>query len=202
MGAVAEEKQDTTLHESRTGKRPLPIPEGVKIEQDGDYVTVKGPKGEFRRRIPRGAALEIEDNTLRVRLLTEYGREGVQSQGLARALLRNMVEGVSKGYSTSLDLVGVGYRAELNGDELKMALGLSHSVVVKVPKDIECKVEVIDVSGQKRPRVHLSSHDKEKLGQTAAHIRSLRPPEPYKGKGVRYTGERVREKAGKAGGKK
>jgi len=112
-----------------------------------------------------------------------------------------MVEGVTKGYTLSLDLVGVGYRAELKGQQLTLALGLSHPVVMQLPAGIKARVETIDEGGTKKPRLHLESHDKELLGQIAAKIRSFRPPEPYKGKGVRYTDEKIRMKAGKAAAK-
>jgi large subunit ribosomal protein L6 len=113
-----------------------------------------------------------------------------------------MVTGTAEGYNMSLDLVGVGYRAEVKGQQVTLALGLSHPVNYTLAKSVAARVETIDEGGIKRPRLHLSSYDKEALGQTAARIRSFRPPEPYKGKGVRYTGEKLREKAGKAGGKK
>ena len=122
--------------------------------------------------------------------------------GLYRALLQNAVTGVTTGFTKSLDLVGVGYRAEVKGQDITLALGLSHQVHYVMPKSVSARVETIDEGGIKRPRLHLTSYDKEALGQTAARIRSFRKPEPYKGKGVRYTGEKLREKAGKAGGKK
>ena len=130
------------------------------------------------------------------------GRQGKQFQGLARALLAGMVEGASKGFALSLDLIGVGYRCEVKGQQLNLVLGLSHPVAFKLPDSVQARVEIIDEAGIKKPRLHLTSNDKMALGQTAARIRSFRPPEPYKGKGVRYTGEKVREKAGKAGGGK
>jgi large subunit ribosomal protein L6 len=124
---------------------------------------------------------------------------GAQFQGLARALVSNVIEGVSKGYDVALDLIGTGYRAELKGQDLTLALGLSHQVNFRLPESVKARVEIIDVGGTKKPRLHLSSYDKETLSQTASHIRSFRPPEPYKGKGVRFVDEKVREKAGKAG---
>jgi large subunit ribosomal protein L6 len=143
----------------------------------------------------------LENGALVVKVLPSAPLEGPRLQGLTWALLKNMVQGVSKGYALSLDLVGVGYRAELKGQSLTLALGLSHPVSLVLPNEIKARVETIDEGGTKKPRLHLESHDKELLGQIAAKIRSFRPPEPYKGKGVRFTGEKVRMKAGKAGGK-
>ena len=163
---------------------------------------MKGPKGELQRKLPAEVQISIEDKTVTVLPGAGTGKVGKQYQGLARALLASMVEGTSKGFTVSLDLKGVGYRATLDGKQLNMALGLSHPVNYRLPDEVSVKIETIDEGGMKAPRLHLTSHNKEVLGQTAARIRSFRPPEPYKGKGVRYTGERVREKAGKAGGKK
>jgi len=187
--------------ESRVGKRPVTVPDGVSVKFDGRTAVVKGPKGELTRVLPVGLAYAVEGDQVTVKLTPTAGRLGKRFQGLARALLQTMVTGTKDGYTTSLDLVGVGYRAELKGRELNMALGLSHPVNYTLPKSVTVKIEVIDEGGLKKPRVHLSSYDKEELGQCAARIRSFRPPEPYKGKGVRYTGERIREKAGKAGKK-
>lgn len=188
--------------QSRIGKRPITLPDGVQFKLEGTLASVKGPKGELSRTLPEQVEVKVEDKTITVVPKAGSGKEGKQFQGLARALLENMFEGTSKGFSVSLDLKGVGYRAALNGNVLNMALGLSHPVNYTLPESISVKIETIDDGGLKTPRVHLSSHDKETLGQTAARIRSFRPPEPYTGKGVRYTGERIREKAGKAGGKK
>jgi large subunit ribosomal protein L6 len=139
------------------------------------------------------------DSVLTVRPAEGAGKAGLQYQGLTRALLRNMVEGVANGYKRSLDFRGVGYRAEFKNNQLKMTVGLSHQPVIDIPKVVSVKVETIDEAGTKFPRVHLESPDKEIIGRVAARIRQMRPPEPYNGKGVRYTGERIREKAGKAG---
>ena len=187
--------------ESRVGKRPVALPDGVTVKIDGQVATVKGPKGELSRKMPDGLDITVDGQQVVVKLSDDAGRQGKQFQGLARALLQSMVTGTKDGYTVSLDLVGVGYRAELKGKDLNMALGLSHPVNYTLPDVVTAKIETIDEGGLKKPRVHLSSHDKEALGQTAARIRSFRPPEPYKGKGVRYTGERIREKAGKAGKK-
>jgi large subunit ribosomal protein L6 len=194
--------QDTESTQSRVGKRPLAIPAGVEVKIDGRTVSIKGPKGVLAREMPEEVKIEIKDKAITVRPLDSAGRRGKQFQGLARALLDGMIEGTSKGFNISLDLIGVGYRAEVKGQQLNLALGLSHPVQYKLPEGVSARVEIIDEAGIKKPRLHLSSYDKMVLGQTAARIRSFRPPEPYKGKGVRYTGERVREKAGKAGGGK
>jgi len=192
---------ETQVAESRVGKRPLPIPAGVEVKIDGRKVSIKGPKGQIERVLPSEVAIVVKDQILTVSM-REDSRRAKQAQGLARALLGGMVEGAAKGYQVSLDLIGVGYRAEVKGQQLNLALGYSHPIQYQLPKEIAARVEIIDEGGIKKPRLHLSSHNKEVLGQTAARIRSFRKPEPYKGKGVRYTGERVREKAGKSGGKK
>ena len=198
---AAQPQGEETL-QSRVGKRPLPLPAGVELKINGRKVSVKGPKGTIERELPLEVTVEIKDKTVHVLPVVGSGRRGKQFQGLARALLGGMVEGASKGFAISLDLIGVGYRAEVKGQQLNLALGLSHPVQFKLPDSVQARVEIIDEAGIKKPRLHLTSYDKMMLGQTAARIRSFRPPEPYKGKGVRYTGERVREKAGKAGGGK
>jgi large subunit ribosomal protein L6 len=206
MTSAAIDRTDTTesstMTQSRIGKRPVPLPKGVDFKLDGRKATIKGPKGELSREFPPGIRITVVDQELVVEPEVGAGRQGRQYQGLVRALLASMVNGVSTGYAMSLDLVGVGYRAEVKGQDITLALGLSHQVKYVLPKSVSARVETIDEGGVKRPRLHLASHDKEALGQTAARIRSFRKPEPYKGKGVRYTGEKLREKAGKAGGKK
>ena len=187
---------------SRIGKKPVAVPKGVTASVNGQEVSVKGPKGELSRDLPEGIKVTIEDQELVILPVAGAGKRGRQFQGLTRALLANMVHGTTTGYATSLDLVGVGYRAEVKGQDLTLALGLSHQVKYTLDKSVAARVEIIDEGGVKRPRLHLTSHDKEALGQAAARIRSFRKPEPYKGKGVRYTGEKLRQKAGKAGGKK
>lgn len=193
--------QLTHQKESRTGKRLVDVPNGVEVQVDGVQVTIKGPKGTATRSLPEQVKVSRVEKQLRVEMQPGSGTVGLQFQGLTRALLHNMIVGVHTGYATYLDLYGVGYRAELSGTELTMALGLSHSVKVQMPKGINARVETIDQAGTKRPRLHLESHDKELLGQVAAKVRSYRPPEPYKGKGIRLKDEKIREKAGKAGGK-
>ena len=187
--------------QSRIGKRPIVVPAGVTATVNGSSVSVKGPKGSSERSFSDKVGISLENGALVVKVLASAPLEGPRLQGLTWALLKNMVHGVSKGYGVSLDLVGVGYRAELKGQALTLALGLSHPVNLVLPADVKARVETIDEGGTKKPRLHLESHDKELLGQIAAKIRSFRPPEPYKGKGVRFTGEKVRMKAGKAGGK-
>lgn len=188
--------------QSRVGKRPLPLPAGVEVKVSGRTVSVKGPKGSVQREMPADVKIEVKDKAVIVAPAANGGRQAKQFQGLARALLAGMVEGAAKGFAISLDLIGVGYRCEVKGQQLNLALGLSHPVQFKLPDSVSARVEIIDEAGIKKPRLHPTSSDKMALGQTAARIRSFRPPEPYKGKGVRYTGERVREKAGKAGGGK
>lgn len=186
---------------SRVGKRPVALPKGVQVTVAGTSVTVKGPKGELSRTFPPVIEIAQEGDVVTVSPAKGSGKRGTQFQGTARALIGNAVKGVSEGFKLSLDLYGTGYRAELKGQEITLSLGLSHQVVYNLPVGVSCKVETIDQAGTKRPRVHLESHDNELLGRTAARIKSFRPPEPYNGKGVRYTGERIREKAGKTGSK-
>lgn len=195
---MAGEENDARV--SRVGKRAIAVPAGVTVRIDGDHLEVEGPKGALARQLHRSVRVTQSDGRLAVHPAGSPKRFA-QYQGLTRALVHNMVHGVAEGYSLSLDLYGVGYRAVVQGNELSLSLGLSHTIKHPLHPNVKAKVETIDEGGTKRPRLHLESPDKEALGQTAAQIRSYRPPEPYKGKGVRYTGERIREKAGKAGGK-
>ena len=193
-------EQTEELRVSRVGKRPVEIPKGVTVSVAGDRtVTVKGPKGELERTFHNDVIVKKTGEVLEVQA-NGTPRRFAAFQGLTRALLNNMIQGVNEGYKTSLDLFGVGYRANVNGKTLTLNLGLSHQIVHELDPSVSAKVETIDDGGTKRPRLHLSSYNKEALGQDASRIRSYRPPEPYKGKGVRYTGERIREKAGKTGG--
>jgi large subunit ribosomal protein L6 len=185
--------------QSRVGKRPIIVPKGVEFSGDANVVRIKGPKGSLERKLPPFVGVSKDGEQLIIGITSNATGEGPKFQGLTRALVQNMVQGVSAGYAIALDLHGVGYRAELKGRELTLSLGLSHQVKYPLPATVNARVETLDEGGIKRPRVHLDSCDKELLGQTAARIRSFRPPEPYKGKGVRYMGEKIRMKAGKAG---
>ena len=188
-----------TGKQSRNGKKPVEVVKGVQISISGQDIKAKGPKGELTQALRPEVVVRQEDGMLTVRPAPGTGKTGLQYQGLTRAILRNMVEGVANGYKRSLDFRGVGYRAEFKNDQLKMTVGLSHQPIIEIPKEVAVRVETIDEAGTKFPRVHLESPDKQLVGRIAARIRQMRPPEPYNGKGVRYTGERIREKAGKAG---
>jgi large subunit ribosomal protein L6 len=176
---------------SRIGRLPIAIPSQVKVELSGTQVTVRGPQGELSRSIRPEISVEVEDGTVAV---TRPSDSPVHRSlhGLTRTLLFNMVTGVSQGYTKTLELQGVGYRAAKQGESLQLALGFSHPVIVEPPSGITFEVEGTN-------RVHIKGIDKEQVGQVAANIRKIRPPEPYKGKGIRYAGEVVRRKAGKAG---
>ncbi len=176
---------------SRVGKSPVPVPAGVDIEVDGSSVRVKGPKGELGRRFNERVTISIEDGTATVSRMDET-RESRAIHGLSRALLANMVVGVSDGYRRELEIQGVGYRALLKGDTLELQVGFSHPVNIQAPPGITFEVP-------EPTKVSVVGIDKELVGQVAADIRKVRPPEPYKGKGIRYAGEYVRRKAGKAG---
>jgi len=189
----------STSKQSRTGKKPIEISKGVQVTVQGQDITAKGPKGELKHRAPKEVIVSQEEGSVKVVPADGAGKLGLQYQGLTRAILRNMIEGVAEGYQKSLDFRGVGYRAEYKDNQLKMTVGLSHQPVLEIPDAIDIKVETIDEGGTKFPRVHLESPDKQLLGRIAARIRQVRPPEPYNGKGVRYTGEHIKEKAGKAG---
>ena len=183
---------------SRIGKSPVNIPSGVDVKLDGNTVTVKGPKGELTQVIDSCVTLAIEDNTITFSRESDAPSHRAK-HGLYRALLQNMVVGVSEGYKKELEVIGVGYRANAAGQQLELALGFSHAIILDLPKEI--KVSANTEKG-KAPVVTLESHDKQLLGQVAAKIRSLRKPEPYKGKGIRFLGEEIRRKAGKSAGKK
>ncbi len=176
---------------SRIGKMPVTIPSGVDIRLEGVRLTVKGSKGELRRSIAEGVSIEIEDGIATVTRINDTS-ESRALHGLTRALLANMVQGVTDGFQKELEINGVGYRAALKGSDLELQVGFSHPVVVDAPDGISFDVP-------EPTKVIVSGIDKEKVGQVAADIRKVRPPEPYKGKGIRYSGEYVRRKAGKAG---
>jgi large subunit ribosomal protein L6 len=183
---------------SRIGKSPVNIPSGVDVKLDGNTVTVKGPKGELTQVIDSCVTLTIEDNTITFSRESDAPSHRAK-HGLYRALLQNMVVGVSEGYKKELEVIGVGYRANATGQQLELALGYSHAIILELPKEI--KVSANTEKG-KAPVVILESYDKQLLGQVAAKIRAFRKPEPYKGKGIRFLGEEVRRKAGKSAGKK
>lgn len=183
---------------SRIGKSPIKLASGVTVSvSPSNEVTVKGPKGELKRSIDRDMKIEVKDGVLTVIRPTEQIRHKAL-HGLYRALLANMVEGVTEGFKKQLELVGVGYKAANNGQLLDLALGYSHNIVFEIPKEL--KVATLTEKGQ-NPKIMLEGIDNQLLGQVAAKIRSLRKPEPYKGKGVRYSDEVVRKKAGKSAGK-
>ena len=177
---------------SRIGNSPIAIPEGVTVEINDNVVTVKGKLGELSQELS-AVAVKVEDGNVLVERSAET-KEQKSKHGLYRALINNMVEGVSKGFTKELELVGVGYRASNQGQKLDMALGFSHNIVMSIAPEV--KVETISEKG-KNPIVKLTSHDKQLVGQVAAKIRSYRKPEPYKGKGIKFVGEEIRRKAGK-----
>jgi large subunit ribosomal protein L6 len=182
------------FRQSRVGKRPIAVPKGVTATLKGERtIEVKGPKGTLGRELPAGIKLQIEAGSVVVTPAV-VGRDGARYQGLAWALIRCMITGVSEGYTKTLQLVGTGYRAELKSQVLHMSLGFSHPIAFPLPAGVKCEIP----ADSKGTILILTGSDKEVMGQTAAKIRAFRPPEPYGGKGVRYQGEKVREKAGKA----
>lgn len=183
---------------SRIGKSPVNIPSGVNVKLDGNIITVKGSKGELTQEIESCVSIAIEDNQVTLSRESESPAHRAK-HGLYRALLNNMVVGVSEGYKKELEIIGVGYRATATGQMLELALGYSHPIVFELPKEIKVSA---DTQKGKAPVVTLESYDKQLVGQVAAKIRSLRKPEPYKGKGIKFVGEIIRRKAGKAAGKK
>ena len=183
---------------SRIGKKPIEVPAGVTITvTPANEIVVKGPKGELKEAIDRDIKIEVANNEINVVRPTDQIRHRAL-HGLYRSIVANMVKGVTDGFKKELELVGVGYRAAVTGQTIDMALCFSHNIILALPKEI--KASATAEKGQ-NPRIILESIDKQLLGQVAAKIRSLRKPEPYKGKGVRYSNEIVRRKAGKAAGK-
>ncbi len=178
---------------SRIGKLPVTVPTGVTITQDGNRMTVKGPRGTLTRTLPEVITVTLDNGTLTVTRPSDDPNHKAL-HGLTRSLVANMVEGVTKGFQKTLEIVGVGYKAEVRPFGLQMALGFSHPVEVRAPEGIK-------LTAPSPTTVVIDGADKEVVGQIAAEIRSLRPPEPYKGKGIKYQGETIRRKAGKAGGK-
>jgi large subunit ribosomal protein L6 len=196
MTATATTRQGEAPKTSRIGKRPVDVPKGVTVTAQGRTISVKGAKGQLEREFPASVDVKIDGGRLHI-ASTAPGRDGSRLQGLVRALLATMVKGAAEGYERVLELKGTGYRVDLKGTTLTFALGYSHPVVFNVPKGLTATIP----ADSKGTVLVLNGADKALIGQTAATIRGFRPPEPYGGKGVRYRGERVREKAGKAGGK-
>ena len=179
---------------SRKGKLPIPLPKGVEVKATPVDISVKGPKGTLQQNLVKGIEVHVKDNQLHVGLAKDHEEDG-HYHGLYRTLILNMVEGVTTGFVTELEMVGVGYRAAVSGHHLDLSIGFSHPTKISIPDGVTVKVE-------KSVAIHISGMDKQKVGQFAATVRSTRPPEPYQGKGIRYKGEYVRKKAGKAAAKK
>jgi len=178
---------------SRIGKAPIPVPDKVTVSLNGLAVTVKGPKGELSRTLPDGVTISQEGNTLQVNPVNT-SRRSRERHGLSRTLVANMVEGVSQGFTRKLEIVGVGYRAAVQGKKLVVSAGYSHPVEMVPPEGVSFSVE-------NNTTVFVSGADKEVVGNEAAKVRAIRPPEPYKGKGIKYEGEKILRKAGKTGKK-
>ena len=179
---------------SRIGKAPITVPAGVSIQVKDNVVTVKGPKGELSQYVNPEIKVAIEDGVIELTRPSD-NREHRSLHGLYRALINNMVVGVSEGYKKEMELVGVGYRATSTGQVLELALGFSHAIYIKMPKEIKVEAKT---ERNKNPLIILESADKQLLGQVCAKIRSLRKPEPYKGKGIKFVGEIIRRKSGKS----
>ncbi len=177
---------------SRVGKKPIPIPSGVHVRVDADAVEIEGPKGKLRQIVPPGIRFEEADGTLVARPIKENDTSVSNFHGLARSLVANAVHGVVDGFKKELDIVGIGYRAEVTGKQVVFALGYSHPINFDVPLGIDIAVE-------KQTHITVSGIDRQQVGQVAANIRALRKPDPYKQKGVRYTGEVLKKKVGKTG---
>ncbi|CCO07813.1 50S ribosomal protein L6 [Desulforamulus hydrothermalis] len=178
---------------SRIGKKPIPVPQGVDVQIDGNVVRVKGPIGQLEREFHRDMIIKLEEGNLVVERPSD-AKNHRSLHGLTRTLLSNMVEGVTKGFQRNLELVGVGYRAAKQGNKLVLTIGYSHPVEIEPPAGIEIEVPA-------PTKISVKGADKQAVGQLAANIRAVREPEPYKGKGIKYEGEVIRRKAGKAGGK-
>ncbi|MDE6542528.1 MAG: 50S ribosomal protein L6 [Muribaculaceae bacterium] len=183
---------------SRIGKAPIEIPAGVTVTVKDNVVTVKGPKGQLEQAVNPDLDVKIEDGHVIVTRPTD-DKEHRSQHGLYRALIHNMVVGVSTGYKKEMELVGVGYRASANGQVLELSLGFSHAIYLKLPPEVKVEAKA---ERNKNPLIILESDDKQLLGQVCAKIRSLRKPEPYKGKGIRFVGEVIRRKSGKSAGAK
>ncbi len=180
---------------SRIGKLPVNLPAGVTVNiSDTNVVSVKGPQGELSQAINKDLKVEVEDNQIIISRPSD-SKDHKSMHGLSRALVANMVTGVSEGYKKELELVGVGYRAEAKGQQLELSLGYSHEIIFELPKEVTVETKT---ERRSNPIITLSSIDKQLIGHIAAKIRSLRPPEPYKGKGIKFVGEHIRRKAGKS----
>jgi large subunit ribosomal protein L6 len=179
---------------SRVGKLPIPLPKGVEVTLEDSVLTVKGPRGALQRSVPAIVDVEIGKEAVELKRRDD-SKQARSTHGLIRALVHNMVKGVSEGFTKGLEIQGTGYRAEVQGNNLNLALGYSHPIQFALPEGIKASVDRANV-------IRLEGIDIEALGETAARIRALRPVEPYKGKGIRYSGERVRRKVGKTGSKK
>ena len=179
---------------SRIGRMPIQVPNGTKVEVEDGVFTAQGPKGKVAQPLFDGYPVQVDGNVVSIERPGDTGPERSR-HGLLRALLANAVQGVSAGFSKQLDLVGVGYRAEVKGGHVQFALGYSHPVIYNIPEGIKIEIDA------KTNRITVSGADRQQVGQVAAEIRSLRRPDPYKGKGIKYTNEILRRKAGKAGGK-
>jgi len=177
---------------SRIGKKVIIVPKGVKVNVDAAAVEVQGPKGKLRQPLPPGVRFELKDDHLQARTIDESNKELGKFHGLARSLVANAVKGVTDGFQKDLDIVGVGYRAEVKGKQVVFALGYSHPVVFDIPEGINIAVD-------KQTHITVTGIDRQLVGQVAANIRRLRKPDPYKQKGVRYTGEVLKKKVGKTG---
>jgi large subunit ribosomal protein L6 len=179
---------------SRIGKKEIAVPKGVEVKKEGNAVTVKGPKGTLSTQLVEGIDVKVENNVVQFTRSNEEGKSKA-FHGLVRALVANNVKGVTEGFKKELDIIGVGYRAEVKGKEVVFQLGYSHPVRFAIPKGIDIAVDA------KSGHVTITGIDKQQVGQTAAEIRALREPDPYKGKGIKYSDEVIRRKAGKAAGK-
>ncbi|MDR3132916.1 MAG: 50S ribosomal protein L6 [Prevotellaceae bacterium] len=185
---------------SRIGKLPVNLPQGVTVKVDaGNVVVVKGPLGELQQKVDADIKVAVEENAVTVSRPTDQPRHR-SMHGLYRALIQNMVTGVSQGYTIQQELVGVGYRVGVNGQVLQFSLGYSHDIYFEIPKEVKATAEAVKKGAN--PVLTLKSHDKQLIGLVAAKIRSLRAPEPYKGKGIKFVGEQLRRKAGKSAGAK
>lgn len=182
---------------SRIGKLPISIPEGIEIKIDGNTVTVKGKLGELTHTVHPDISFSMQDGEITLTRPSDAPEHRAQ-HGLQRSLINNMIIGVSEGFKKELELIGVGYRASNQGQVLDLSLGFSHNILMLVPAEVKLETEM---AKGKSPKITLTSHDKQLIGMVASKIRSLRKPEPYKGKGVRYVGEQIRRKAGKTAAK-